>query len=184
MEPSDRELAERARRGEAAALALLYRRHKDRLYRHALLHARGRAAVAEEVVQDVFLSLIDGRAAPSENVAGYLLVATRRTTLNRCQRREDRGEPLDPEAAAALVAPRGDGDPLLAADRRERASLLATALLELSPEQREVVLLRTFEGLSWKEVAELLGVPLPTASTRYRAALSRLRDLCRSLSHA
>jgi RNA polymerase sigma-70 factor (ECF subfamily) len=182
--PTDRELVDRLRAGETDALSNLYARHKDRLYRHALVHTGGRRAVAEEVVQDVFLSLMDGRAAPTTNVAGYLLVSARRRALNRCQRREDRSRALDVETAAALVAPTGTGDPLEAADRRERATLLAGALLELEPEHREVVLLRTFEGLSWKDVAALLDIPLPTASSRYRRALTHLRSLCGSLSHA
>ena len=62
--------------------------------------------------------------------------------------------------------------------------LVAGALLDLGPEQREVILLRTFEGLAWREVAELVGSPVPTVSARYRAALARLRTTCRSLLHA
>src|SRR5690606_1429871 len=54
MEPTDRELVERLQGGDHAAFERLWRRHREWLYRQALVQARGRAAVAEEVVQDVF----------------------------------------------------------------------------------------------------------------------------------
>jgi RNA polymerase sigma-70 factor (ECF subfamily) len=182
MKPADHELVERIRQGDHQAFEALYGRHRERLYRHAFVHTRGRAAVAEEIVQDVFLSLFSGRAQPSENVAGFLLVSVRNRAINACQRREARADQVGLEGAPSLAD--GGQGPEAAADRREEAALLSEALLDLSPEQREVVLLRSYEGLPWKQVADLLGVPLPTASTRYRAALQQLRAACRSLSHA
>jgi RNA polymerase sigma-70 factor, ECF subfamily len=184
----DRELVERLQAGDHEAFERLYRRHKDRLYRHALVQTGGRSGVAEEVVQDVFLSLYEGRMSPQHNVAGYLLVTTRNRALNACSRREDRDGELDEEAVAALVAPSVER-PDAVAGRREEARRLARALLELRPEEREVVLLRAFEELPWREVAALTGAPLPTASSRYRAALNRLKEVLqpsgtRSLSHA
>lgn len=184
MEPTDRELVERLQGGDHAAFERLWRRHREWLYRQALVQARGRAAVAEEVVQDVFLSLFDGRVDPQRNVAGYLLAAVRTRTLNALQRREARDDRASLDDLTGLLSGQDPGDdPATAAHRREESALLAEALLALTPEQREVVLLRS-EGRAWREIAELLQVPLPTASTRYRAALTRLRDACRSLSHA
>lgn len=184
MQPSDRELVRRLRAGDHGAFEALWERHRGRLHRHALLQSGGREAVAEEVVQDVFLSLFDGQAAPRENVAGYLLAAVRHRALNAVVRREARGDRASLEDLAELLVGQDPGtDPVAVAHAREERELLAAALLELTPEQREVVLLRS-EGLAWKEVAELTQVPLPTASTRYRAALVKLRDACRSLSHA
>ena len=168
--------------GDEEAFEALYRRHKDRLYRHALVQSGGRAAVAEEVVQDVFLSLFEGKLGRARNVGAYLLTAARNGALNAVTRREGRSLPLDPESAARLVG--REGGPEGELRKKEESLLLSNALLDLDPDQREVVLLRTFEGLSWREVSELTGVPVPTASSRYRAALERLRRTCRSLSHA
>lgn len=184
MDPSDTELVLRLRAGDHGAFEALWLRHRQRLYRHALVQAGGLEAVAEEVVQDVFLSLFDGRADPRENVAGYLLATARHRALNAVARREARGDRASLEdLAGQLVGQDPATDPEAVARRREEAELLAAALLELDPDQREVVLLRS-EGLAWREIAALTQVPLPTASTRYRAALTRLRDTCRSLSHA
>jgi len=185
MEPGDLELVTRLRRGDRSAFEALYLRHKDRMYRHALIQTAGRAAIAEEVVQDVFLSLFDGSSRPRQHVGAYLLTAIRNRARNALSRRELRGDQVEPEAAAALlVACPAGASPEDAARQREEASLLAEALCALDPEQRQVVLLRTWEGLAWKEVAELCGAPLPTVSSRYRAALEQLRHHCRSLSHA
>lgn len=181
MSPGDGDLVERLRGGDHEAFEALYRRHKDRLYRHALVQSGGRRSIAEEVVQDVFLSLFEGRISPDRNVGGYLLAAARNRALNAITRRESHTV-LDGEGAALLVAKCADPEGEL--HRVDEARVLAEALLELSPEQREVVLLRTFEGLAWKQVAELMATSVPTASSRYRAALERLRTTCRSLSHA
>lgn len=178
----DRERVTRIQGGDEEAFEALYRRHKDRLYRHALVQSGGRAAVAEEVVQDVFLSLFEGKADPARNVGAYLLTATRHRALNAVTRREGRAAALDSDGAASLVG--REGAPEGGLRKKEQALLLSQALLDLDPEQREVVLLRTYEGLSWREVAELTGAPVPTVSSRYRAALERLRHTCRSLSHA
>jgi len=182
MAAEDHELVVRLRGGDAGAFEALYRRHRARLYRHALLQTGGRPAIAEEVVQDVFLALFEGKAKPERSVAGYLLTAVRRRAINACSRRESRADQVPFEAVGALLA-RADA-PDEAARSREEAALLGEALLSLTPEQREVVLLRTFEGLAWREVAELAGVALPTAFSRYRAALNALRKRCGSLSHA
>jgi RNA polymerase sigma-70 factor (ECF subfamily) len=137
------------------------------------------------VVQDVFLSLFEGKADPSENVARYLLVSVRRRALNALMRREARPDQASLDGWTHLARKGADGvPPDEVVHRQEEARVLAEALFELSPEQREVVLLRTFEGLPWKEVAALSGVGVPTASSRYRSALERLRQSCRSLSHA
>lgn len=184
LEPTDRELVLRLQAGDHGAFEELWRRHREWLYRQALLQARGRTAVAEEVVQDVFLSLFDGRVDPQRNVPGYLLTAVRTRTINALQRREARDDRASLEDLGGLLVGQDPaGDPVAQAHRKEEAALLAEALLSLTAEQREVVLLRS-EGRAWREIADLLQVPLPTASTRYRAALTRLRDACRSLSHA
>ena len=182
MAAGDRDLLARLRGGDDGAFELLYGRHKDRLFRHALAHTGGRPAIAEEVVHDVFLSLYEGKAAPKGHVGAYLLAAVRNRSLNAIRRREDRSSPMGDAGTELLVS--GAAGPEGTARRREEAELLASALLALTPEQREVVLLRTFEGLGWKEVAALAGAPLTTVSSRYRAALAALRTACRSLSHA
>jgi RNA polymerase sigma-70 factor, ECF subfamily len=58
----------------------------------------------------------------------------------------------------------------------ERAEWVARAVGMLPPEQRETVVLRVYAGLSFAQVAAVVGAPLPTVAARYRRALARLRE--------
>jgi RNA polymerase sigma-70 factor (ECF subfamily) len=62
-------------------------------------------------------------------------------------------------------------------DLKEAAEEIAAALERLPVEQREVVELRIYGGLTFREIAEVLAVPQGTVATRYRTALQRLRAL-------
>jgi RNA polymerase sigma-70 factor (ECF subfamily) len=64
-------------------------------------------------------------------------------------------------------------------ERGERRRLVATALDELSPPQRQAIELAFFEGLSHSEIAEQLGEPLGTIKTRVRLGMQKLRDALR-----
>ena len=94
MQPADRDLLTRFREGDDQAFEAFYVRHKDRLYRHALVQTGGRSAVAEEVVQDVFLSMYAKTVEPERSIAGYMLACVRNRALNAVQRRESRSTHL------------------------------------------------------------------------------------------
>lgn len=83
-------------------------------------------------------------------------------------RREDiaASDPAEASQVPAFVA---------SLEERERAEALARALRRLPPEQQEVVTLRTWGGLSFRAVAEVLGIPEDTAASRHRYALAALR---------
>ena len=78
-------------------------------------------------------------------------------------------------AAVDATARRGD-DPARGAELSERRVLVRQALLALPPEQREVLELAYFRGLSQSEIAERTGQPLGTIKTRVRLAMEKLRD--------
>lgn len=78
-------------------------------------------------------------------------------------------------AAVEETARRGD-DPANGAEVSERRGLVRQALLALPPEQREVLELAYFRGLSQTEIAEHTGQPLGTIKTRVRLAMEKLRD--------
>ena len=62
-----------------------------------------------------------------------------------------------------------------------RRPVLEAALRELPPEQRAVAHLKLWEGLTFEQIADLLGIPLNTAASRYRYALDKLRQRLRPL---
>ena len=83
--------------------------------------------------------------------------------------------PADAEAFEARLG--ADGDPAVAADAREAAAAVRGLLAQLPEPQQEVIRLRLFDGLKFREVADRLGCPLNTALARMHDGLNRLRTL-------
>jgi RNA polymerase sigma-70 factor (ECF subfamily) len=153
-------------RGDVASLHQVWALCADDLYGLALW-ATGSRADAEDAVQDVFLRLArkpDG-AAQARNPRAYLLTMAHRAAVD--QRRKRRESPLEPQML--LVAPPHD---VAGSADAERASRL---LHELPAPQREVVFLKHFAEMTFREIGRVTGVPTFTAAARYRLALRRLR---------
>jgi len=72
-------------------------------------------------------------------------------------------------------------DPLAAAIDLERQELMRKAVEELPDEQRQAVVLHVYADLTFEQVAEMLGEPLPTVASRYRRALERLKQTAQKL---
>jgi RNA polymerase sigma-70 factor (ECF subfamily) len=164
----ERRWMRRLAEGDMGALAHIYDAHARRLFGLALWLTGSRDG-AEDVLQSVFLKLA-GRGADLLAVRqphAYLLRMTRNEAYETLSRRDRRREaPLE----EALSVP----DEVPPPDRI--ASLdLARALSGLPPEQREVIYLHLFEGLTFREAGHVAGVSLFTAASRYRLALKRMR---------
>jgi RNA polymerase sigma-70 factor (ECF subfamily) len=147
-------------------LGSLYDRFGAALYRYALM-ILGDTGLAEDAVQDVFLSVARNRRRTVENTAAYLRQAVRNacyTSLRK--RRHDRhaggGEEHLLESAQDGASP-------------EERLALESALRRLPPEQREVVHLKASEGLTFREIADCCGESINTVAGRYRYALEKLR---------
>ena len=123
------------------------------------------AAIAEDVLQQVFVKLLQGRISMPDAPLGYLYRAVRNAALNT-RRNGRRDARLDSESA--WFAHRG-GD-------REAVLALQAALLELPEEQREVVMMRVWSGMTLEEIARTTDVSLNTVASRYRYALGKLRE--------
>jgi RNA polymerase sigma-70 factor (ECF subfamily) len=171
-EATDAELIRRAGDGDRDAFEVLYRRYARPVFGLALrrLGDRGRA---EDAVQETFASV--WRAArsyrPERGPGGpWLYAVARNAIVDRARAR------AEPPVAAPEEEARETGPP-----ERAEASWTAwrihRALEELSPNERTVIELAYWSGLSQSEVAEYLGIPLGTVKTRTRAALTRLADL-------
>jgi RNA polymerase sigma-70 factor, ECF subfamily len=142
-----------------------YDRYASQLYHHALALTR-RSADAEDAVQTAFVKVatrLRARAA-IENMESYLHTAVRGEALRIIGRRGRR------EPETRLVAP-VNGASL------EDAEAVGAALAALPPEQREVVVLHVYEGMTFRRIGEVLGIPLDTAASRYRYAKDKLKEL-------
>lgn len=141
-----------------------YERHGPAL----LAYARslvGDAGIAEDVVQQVFVKLLQGGTAVPEVPGAYLYRAVRNGALN-ARRNGLRDAPLE-QASSWFVHSGGN---------QEAALALQAALGELPEEQREVVMMRIWSGMTLEEIAAATEVSLNTAASRYRYALGKLRE--------
>ena len=151
----------RARRPEA--VDALFERLAGPLYHYALSITR-RQADAEEVLQEVFMQLVRDpeRLGAIGDLKAYLYRSIRNRALNQ-ERRRDREAPLDPSIFEIPAQPEKD------------TMELEQALAALPDEQREVVVLKTWQGLTFREIADLLAVSPNTAASRYRYALEHMK---------
>jgi RNA polymerase sigma-70 factor (ECF subfamily) len=154
-----------------AAMAVLFGRHRTRIYRFILRMVRDEA-LAEDVLNDTFLQVWQraGEFAGRSKVSTWLLGVARHRALTAVRR--PAMEQLD--EAAALEIPDSSLDPEQAVAAQDRAALLRRALEALSPEHREMIDLVYVEGKSIGEIAELLAIPANTVKTRMFYARKRL----------
>ena len=170
----DAELLERVAGGEEHAFLTLYDRHASRVYGLALriLHD---PMLAEEATQDAFLKMWSRArqfAAERGSLLVWLMTITRRTALDRLRleaRRPTLSGAEDPEDLLSSIPEAGS----FTEESRWRSMTLA--IQSLPKDQRQVLELVYYQGLSQSEIAETLGWPLGTVKTRLRAALEQLR---------
>ena len=178
----DAAIVERMASGDESALGTLYDRWVDAVTALVVRIVRDEAE-AEEVVEAVFWQAWQqaGRYTSDRGAPGaWLLAMARSKSLDRLRsmRRRREEQPADESIFDNQPA---IGDPLSALTASERASRVVAALHELPDEQREVLELAYFEGLSQTEISERLSLPLGTVKTRARLALRKMRDRLESL---
>jgi RNA polymerase sigma-70 factor (ECF subfamily) len=161
--------AERLARGDPAAFEALYDACADRVH-HALVVRLGSRTDADDVLQETFVRLARMRKslAKVEHLMAYVF-AISRNEANRFARCQSRSRAIP---TAELLFQEGASDDLL---ERERAEWVAASLECLTPELREVVELKVYAGLTFREIALATGLPQGTVATRYRTAVERLR---------
>jgi RNA polymerase sigma-70 factor (ECF subfamily) len=177
VEPTDALLGARLAAGDDHALAEVFDSTAGAVYGTAL-RVLGDSASAEDVVQDVFVELWTRPDRYDPGVGSlrtYLTVLARhravdllRSELRRLARQERH------HRLAAGQRQESPGESVAAA---ETAGVVREALTTLPDGQREVVELAYFQGLSYREVAVVAGIPEGTAKSRLRLALTKLESL-------
>ena len=175
---SDIELVERCNRGDrdeaVEAFETLYRRHRDYVTRVSLRFGADREA-AVDVLQETFLYLLKKFPPVGEGLVltaqlrSLLYPVAKHLTLSSLRQRAriDDTEEFDPDR---LPFPGAD-------DPAERApARLSAAVARLSPERREVLLLRFVDDMSLQDIADTLSIPLGTVKSRLHLAVRELRD--------
>lgn len=178
-EVGDAELIARCQASDRAALGELYRRHRTdamRFIRHA---ARG-TQDADDILQEVFLEVAGSirSFAGRSSFPGWLRSICVRTALRHMKRRHrqigDDDKDAEGRASRDLLS---TDDPGEGFERRERARRIGRLLETIAPKKRMVLLLHDFEGVSPKEISELVGAPVLTVRTRLFYARKELASL-------
>jgi len=173
-EVSDADAVRAVLAGDVDQYAILVRRYRDRYARYAARMLGSRDA-AEDAVQDALIRAFDQLAACREpaKFAGWLFLILRNRCFAERRRWPREGRPLEDTDEAIAGPGRPDGK----LEKAERARALERALLELTAEQRDVFVLKHFEGLSYEEIGRTTGASVASLKMRMHRAYDRLREL-------
>jgi len=173
------ELVSRMAQGSQDALASLYDQTSP-MVNGLLLRILERPEDAEEVMLDVYMKAWKYAARYTDqrgSVPAWLMIMARNAAIDRIRQKRAQPKMLTFEPAVTPEPAAVDASPEEQTSERERRRRVQQVLRELPPEQREVVELAFFGGLTHAELAERLREPLGTIKSRIRMGLIRLRGL-------
>jgi len=170
----ERSLIVRAQSGDRDAFGVLVRLYLQRVYRaaHGILHNHDDAS---DIAQDTFVRAFRnlGRFDPSRPLFPWLYQIARNLCLNRIERVTKRETGL-PDFDVLRSPHQSPDEAAIAGDEKERVRMAVAAL----PEQhREIIELSHFQECSYKEMAEILDIPIGTVMSRLYHARQKLKDL-------
>jgi RNA polymerase sigma-70 factor (ECF subfamily) len=177
MGRSDEELVEACQAGEASAFDVLVARWEDRI-RGAAYRFLGSEEEAKDVAQEAFLKAYRalGGFKREARFSSWLYQIATNLCRDRLRRRRSRGtvslEEMEETGGAIVETRPGAHDRLL---QEDLARAVRRAIHALGEEQREVVILKEYEGLTFLEIAQALDVPVSTVKTRLYRGLGQLR---------
>ena len=184
---SDEELVASFHGGQREAFGVLVRRYEGELYGY-LRRYLGDGNLAEDVFQNTFLQVYTkiGKYEPGRPVRPWLYtIAThqaidalrrqgRHQTVSLDRERDETSQGAAPQLVGVLES-RSPG-PLDQVQGEERRQLVRAGVDQLPEPFRQVVILAYYQGLKYKDIADILGIPLGTVKSRLHAALSRLQE--------
>ena len=171
----ERTIVEHAKKGDAAAFEELVNRYQNSVYRLALRMC-GNAHDAEEVAQEAFVAA--WRGLPSfrgeSKFSSWLYQLTSNAAVDFLRREKRHRNTTPVEEQTELAA---EGTPQQDAEASEVRENLQKALLALTPEHRQIFLLRQMEQLSYEEIGQLLRLESGTVKSRLNRAKKQLRQI-------
>ena len=180
---TDEEIFELFPKGNVDALGVIYDRYGLLVYR-LIYRMLNNSQEAEDLTQEIFISL---QKKPNYNPQRgsfytYLMMLTRSRTIDRLRSKRYQGRFfLNRGKMKDLISKQNYANPLEIATINERANQVRNALEYLSPNQRQVLELSYYEGLSQSEIAERLNLPLGTVKSYSRRGLLKLRKNLQNL---
>ena len=181
---TDEELLLAVQAGDTNSFGALVARWERPLF-HFVYRMISRTEDARDICQETFLRILkkNQRFKPGAKFSTWMY----QIALNLCRdqlRKKRRWSALVVEGGERIEAQsrrpdgqKGTADPAEAAERRERCEAVTRALTMIPPEQREVLILKEFEGMKFREIAEILGCPESTVKSRMYYGLNGLKSV-------
>lgn len=159
--------------GNNTALSVLYNSYVDQLYFFILKTAKS-PALAEDVIQDVFIKIWDARAFidPAKPFKPYLYTIARRHLINLLKRASHEVEIIE---EIKKYSPFSENATDLQLDYSESNDLLKSAINQLAPRSREVFLRCKMEGFTYRQVASQLGITEGTVNSQVVKATKSIK---------
>jgi RNA polymerase sigma-70 factor (ECF subfamily) len=154
----------------------IYARYRQALFTLALSRT-GHREQAEDAVHEAFVRLCRRSFDQTADPIAYVFAAVRNAALDQVRRMRNAG--MNGKLTDSIFARGGLADERAISD--ERQEMVAAAIELLPEEQREALVLRVYGGLSFSQIAQVVGAPLPTVASRYQRALERLRQRLENL---
>jgi RNA polymerase sigma-70 factor, ECF subfamily len=175
MLPTDEDLVAAVQAGDSSAFDVLVRRW-DRKIQGAAYRVLGSDDEARDVSQEAFLKAYRGLPGfkGDARFSSWLYQIALNLCRDRLRRRKGR-EFVSLDDVAPVV--RSGPSVADVVESRDLARRVASAVEALSADQREVIVLKEYEGLTFPEIAEVLGIPVSTVKTRLYRGLVQLRAL-------
>ena len=173
---ADEELMQLVRAGDAQAFEIVFDRHSGAAFSLAYRMC-GRQAMAEDIVQEAFVSLWRSGArydATRGSVRTWVLSVVRNRTIDAFRRESAKGsrDVSEEGLAERMAAPELTDTEV---ERRDEARQVRKALVELPPDQRQVIELAYFGGFTHSQIADMLELPSGTVKGRMRLGLTKMR---------
>jgi RNA polymerase sigma factor (sigma-70 family) len=171
---SDEDLMSQVRNGAGEMLGVLFERYHVPLF-NFYLKLSGDRPVSEDLVQEVFLRILKYRHSyiPGTPFRAWIYQIARNARLDHFRKRKPETN-WEPEMSPVVT-------PVDTAQQSQEAVLLHSALMQISKDKREVLVLSRFQDLKYEEIAQLLGCEVGTVKTRVHRALQELRQVFHQL---
>ena len=177
MNIGDETLMQRYQAGDRSALEHLYLKYQVPLFNYIRRWVNDTAR-AEDILQEAFIRVINNASSfvptGDGSFAGWLYTITTNLCRDNQRKQEKVHEFISSRACLQQAGLRGTSE--LTSQRTRELDTVEQALESLAPEQKEVVMLRVYGGLSFKEVSRIQNAPLNTVLARMHYAVKKLRQ--------
>ena len=175
---ADQKLWQGLREGSKQALSDIYQTQVDALFRYGCQFTRDEGLV-EDAIQDLFIELWKNHTTvgSTDAIRQYLLVALRRKIVRQLQQQGQRQEKAAQNWEPAQTTKAADQNLIEAETTLTQQQQIANALSKLSERQREILYLKYFEALNYKQISEMLNINHQSVRNTATAGLKALRKL-------